>query len=102
MKLWSDRFKPHICFATARRNHIKTKWDRRGSVGENEVRGDRSATDQTTPFPKLKRISYGVPIVAKSGSDKHLSRLSVTRQGIKPLGYTLGNKNLNFVSDTFN
>ena len=91
-----------IPFHQARRNHIQIKWDRRGIKGKMRNVGDRSATDQTAPFPKLKRISYGVPIVAKSGSDKHLSRLSVTRQGIKPLGYTLGNKNLNFVSDTFN
>jgi len=48
MKLWSDRFKPHIPFEIARRNHLQTKWDQRqantkgkriigGSIGARSI-----------------------------------------------------------------
>ena len=37
MKLWSDRFKPHIPFYIARRNHLQTKWDHRRNDRGNRV-----------------------------------------------------------------
>jgi hypothetical protein len=40
MKLWSDRFKPHIPFVLARRKEIQTKWDQRRITIQGKGYGD--------------------------------------------------------------